>query len=190
MATTKDFKSAERMGLVCPPDDKNAALFPRKINGLYRMLHRPAVGGGSVWISASDDLVYWGKPQVVLPARGGPWWDGMRVGAGPPPIETEDGWLLIYHGVKAVAGGPIYRIGAALFDLNQPERLIGRARRWLLGPQEPYERTGDAPNVVFACGAIVREGEVRLYYGAADSSICMAKARIDDILTVVEKEPV
>jgi len=95
LATTRDFKSVERIGLVFPPDDKNAALFPRKINGLYAILHRPSVGGGSVWISYSPDLVFWGRSEIVLPARGGPWWDGMRVGAGMPPIETEEGWLQI-----------------------------------------------------------------------------------------------
>jgi predicted GH43/DUF377 family glycosyl hydrolase len=138
LAKTTDFRNIDRIGLVFPPDDKNATLFPRKFNGLYAILHRPSVGGGSVWISYSPDLVYWGKSELLLPARGGPWWDARRVGAGPPPIETEAGWLLIYHGVKEVAGGPIYRMGGALLDRNDPQRLIGRARRWLLSPEEPY----------------------------------------------------
>ena len=106
LATTKDFKTVERIGLVMPPINKNAALFPCKFKGLCAMLHRPSVGGGSVWLSYSLDLVYWGRPTVVLPVRGGPWWDAVRVGAGLPPIQTDDGWLIIYHGVKEVAGGP------------------------------------------------------------------------------------
>ncbi|NIM49387.1 MAG: glycosidase [Gemmatimonadales bacterium] len=189
LAKTTDFRTVERLGLVFPPDDKNAAVFPRKFDGLYAMLHRPSAGGGSIWISYSPDLLFWGKSQLVLAARGGPWWDAIRVGAGPPPIETEAGWLLIYHGVKVVAGGPIYRMSAALLDKNEPHRLIGRTRQWMLSPEESYERSGDAPNVVFACGGIVRNGELRLYYGAADCSICLATARVDDILSILGAEP-
>ena len=190
LATTTDFKTAERIGMVLPPTDKNAALFPRTFDGLYAMLHRPSVGGGSVWISYSPDLVYWGKPGVVIPVRGGPWWDGMRVGAGLVPIETDAGWLIIYHGVKEAAGNPIYRLGAALLDRDEPHRLIGRARRWLLSPQEPYERTGDAPNVVFTSGGFVRGDDLWVYYGAADSCICLAKVELDAILRMLRANPV
>jgi len=190
LATTRDFRSVTRIGLVFPPEDKNAALFPRKFDGLYAMLHRPSVGGGSIWISYSPDLVFWGKARVVVPVRSGPWWDGRRVGAGMPPVETPEGWLCIYHGVKELVGRPIYRLGAALLDLEEPHRLIGRARRWLLGPRAPYERMGDSPNVIFSCGGIVREGVLWLYYGAADCSICLARARISDIVEVVREEPV
>ncbi len=186
IATTTDFRKVERIGMVFPPDDKNAALFPRRFNGLYAMMHRPSVGGGSVWLSYSPDLVYWGQPHCVIPVRGGPWWDGMRVGAGLPPIETEAGWLVIYHGVKQVVGDPIYRLGGALLDLDEPHRLIKRTRRWLLSPQEPYERTGDAPNVVFASGGFVRNGVLWVYYGAADSSICLARAKLSDVLAALD----
>ena len=190
LARTTDFRTVERLGLVMQPDNKNATLFPTRLNGLYAMLHRPSVGGGSIWISFSPDLIYWGKPRLVLSTRGGPWWDGVRIGAGPPPILTDRGWLLIYHGVKNVANGPIYRTGAALLDRDNPTKVIGRARRWLLAPHEDYERRGDAPNVVFAAGAIVRGDELWLYYGAADCAICLAKARIDDILNVITAEDV
>ncbi|MFW6107793.1 MAG: glycosidase [bacterium] len=182
LATTKDFRTAERIGMVFPPEDKNAALFPRKFDGLYAILHRPSVGGGSVWISYSPDLRYWGDHRVVLPVRGGPWWDGVRVGAGVQPVETEAGWLLIYHGVKRVAGDPIYRLGAALLDLDEPHRLIGRTREWLLSPEEEYERTGDAPNVIFTSGGFVRDGTLWVYYGAADSRICLATAEVSAVL--------
>lgn len=190
VALTRDFETVERIGLAFPPDDKDAALFPRRFDGLYAMLHRPAVGGGSIWIGYSPDLVYWGRPQVVVPVRGGPWWDGVRVGTGPPPVETEAGWLVIYHGVKEVARQPVYRFGAVLLNLKEPHRMIARARRWMLTPREPYEQTGDAPNVVFPSGGFVRGDELWVYYGAADSSICLAKAHLADILEVVLAERV
>ena len=189
LATTKDFEAVTRVGAVLPPDNKNAALFPRRFGNLYAMLHRPSASA-SIWLSYSPDLVYWGKPALLLPVRGGPWWDGVRVGAGPPPIETDEGWLMLYHGVRQTAAGSLYRLGAALLDLDQPRRVIGRARRWLLAPQEPYERFGDAPNVVFACGAVVRGDEIWIYYGAADCSICLAKMKITEVLALVTSEPV
>ncbi len=107
-----------------------------------------------------------------------------------PPIETEAGWLVIYHGVKSVVGVPIYRLGAALLDLKEPHRLIGRTRRWLLSPQEHYERTGDAPNVVFTSGGFVRGDDLWIYYGAADSCICLATAKLSDVLSELTTEPV
>ncbi len=189
LATTKDFKTVERIGMVAPPDNKNAALFPRKFDGHYALLHRPRDGGGSVWISYSPDLVFWGRYSVVIPARGAPWWDAVRVGAGIPPIETPQGWLVVYHGVKEVAGGPIYRMGAALLDLERPHQLLGRTRRWLLSPRMDYERTGDAPNVVFACGGFVRGDKLWVYYGAADSSICLATADVSDVLSLISDAP-
>ena len=185
LATTKDFDSVERIGLVLPPDNKNAALFPKKINDLYAMLHRPAAGGGSVWISYSPDLLFWGKPEMVLPPRGGPWWDGVRVGAGLPPIETDQGWLLIYHGVKDLANAPIYRLGAALLDLDQPHRVIQRCRWWMLSPHEPYERTGDAGNVIFTSGGFVKDDSLYIYYGAADDCICLATAPLQDVMSAL-----
>ena len=190
LATTDDFKTVKRLGLAFPPNDKNAALFPHKIGDLYAILHRPSVGGGSVWISYSPDLHFWGKAELLLPVRSGPWWDGVRVGAGLPPIETKEGWLLIYHGVKELAGSPIYRLGAALLDLKTPHMVTARTRRWLLSPQERYEQSGDAPNVVFACGGFVRDGELWMYYGAADSSICLAKAKMKDIMAFLERESI
>jgi len=187
LATTKDFETIERIGMVFPPENKDAALFPRTFGGLYAMLHRPSVGGGSVWVSYSPDLTYWGEHNVVIPVRGGPWWDGARVGAGLPPIETDAGWLVIYHGVKHAAGFPIYRLGAALLDLDDPRRLIGRTHQWLLGPREHYERTGDAPNVIFPSGGFVHGEELWVYYGAADPCICLAKAKLSEVVAVLSE---
>ena len=188
LAKTTDFHTVERIGMVIPPENKNAALFPQKFNGLYAMLHRPSAGGGAIWLSYSPDLIFWGNPTMVIPPRGGPWWDAVRVGVGPSPILTDAGWLLIYHGVKDVAGGPIYRIGAALLDVDKPHRVIARARRWLIGPEEDYERNGDAPNVVFSCGSIIRGDEIWMYYGAADCHLCLATAKLGDVLTTVTSE--
>lgn len=190
IAKTKDFCDIERIGIAYPPDNKDGALFPKKINGLYAMLHRPSVGGGSIWIGYSQDLAYWGGSDVVVPARGGPWWDGKRVGAGLPPIETNKGWLLIYHGVKQLPGGPIYRMGAVLLDLEKPHKLIARARRWLLSPCEIYERVGDVPNVIFPCGGFVRGDELWIYYGAADASICLATVELNKLIDIILNERV
>jgi beta-1,4-mannooligosaccharide/beta-1,4-mannosyl-N-acetylglucosamine phosphorylase len=188
LATTSDFETVDRIGVVLPPDNKNAALFPCTFDGDYAMLHRPHAGGGSVWIAYSPDLIHWGRHSVVIPTRGGPWWDSVRVGAGLPPIRTDEGWLVIYHGVKQGVGGPIYRLGAALLDLDRPHQIVGRARRWLLTPSKDYERTGDGPNVVFACGGFVRDETLWMYYGAADSSICLATANLSDILSKIDRE--
>lgn len=188
LAKTEDFREAERLGVVIPPNNKNAALFPCTFDGRYAMLIRET--GGSVWLSYSPDLCYWGRPKVVLPPRGGPWWDNIRVGAGMPPIRTEHGWLHIYHGVKELANQPIYRIGGAMTDLETPHELTARCRRWLLTPETQYERTGDAPNVIFTCGGFVRDQTLWMYYGAADSSVCLATASLGDVLDIVEEQKV
>jgi len=177
LACTRDFRSVDRLGLMLAPNNKDAALFPRQIRGKWWMLHRPMAGGQEhIWLTCSNDFIYWGCPKVILEERGGPWWDGYKIGAGPPPIETPEGWLLLYHGVKMFAGGPTYRMGLALLDLEEPWRVISRLPYWILGPMEPYEMFGDVPNVVFGNGAVVRGDEVWMYYGAADSCVCLAKA--------------
>jgi predicted GH43/DUF377 family glycosyl hydrolase len=123
--------------------------------------------------------------------RTGAWWDSLRIGIGPPPLQTEHGWLLIYHGVKNTVAGDIYRAGLALLDLHEPTRVLRRSPNWVLAPLAPYERTGDVPNVVFPCGLVydADSGQIRLYYGAADSSICLATAHLDHLLDEVLKGP-
>jgi predicted GH43/DUF377 family glycosyl hydrolase len=195
LATTADFRSVERYGIVRQPEDKNAALLPHRIDGRWVLLHRPKTefGGarGEIVLSRSDDLVSWSAPEQVLQPRAGAWWDSLRIGLGPPPLRTEHGWLLVYHGVKETVAGEIYRIGLALIDLNEPTRVLRRLSDWVLAPLAPYERTGDVPNVVFPCGLLhdAESGEVRLYYGAADSSICLATAQLDDLLDAVLSAP-
>ena len=191
LATTGDFTEIERYGIVMHSEDKNAALLPHRIDGKWVLFHRPttAFSGsrGAIHLSRSTDLVSWSAPEAVLQPRAGAWWDSLRIGVGPPPLQTEHGWLLIYHGVKQTVSGGIYRIGLALMDLDEPTRLLHRHSGWVFAPLAPYEREGDVPNTVFPCGLVhdTEHGEIRLYYGAADTSICVATARLDDLLEAV-----
>lgn len=186
MAKTKDFKNFERLGVVMPPDDKDAALLPRKFDSGYALIHRPVSRDvAHIWISFSPDLRNWGQSEMVLPARQGPWWDANKVGLSPPLIETERGWLMLYHGVRRHASGSIYRTGLALFDLNDPCKCILRGDPWAIEPSETYEREGDVPYVVFACGTTVQDDgdTLRLYCGAADQVVTLMETRISDCLS-------
>jgi beta-1,4-mannooligosaccharide/beta-1,4-mannosyl-N-acetylglucosamine phosphorylase len=188
LARTRDFRTVERIGLVLPPTNKDAALFPRRFGGSWVLMHRPAVGDhGDIWLAYSPDLVHWGRPHMLFASRGVVRWDGWKIGAGAQPIETDAGWVLLYHGVKWMSGGPVYRVGAALVDRERPWELLARGEEWILGPVEPYERVGDVPNVVFPCGAILRNDEVWMYYGAADASICLATAPLTELLSFLER---
>ena len=185
LALTKDFRSFERFGVIMPPEDKDAALLPRRINGYWAMIHRPVTPTGAhMWISYSPDLRHWGNHKVILEARRGGWWDANKIGLCSPPIETPKGWLTIYHGVRQTASGSIYRLGLALFDLEKPEVCLQRGNSWLFGPEAPYERTGDLRDVVFPCGqTIADDGDtISLYYGAADSSVALATGSIGRLL--------
>lgn len=185
LASTRDFVHYERFGAIMAPEDKDAALLPRKINGKWALIHRP-VGpeGAHIWISYSPDLEYWGGHRLILEARRGSWWDAGKIGLSTPLIETPDGWLMIYHGVRITASGSLYRLGLALFDLEQPERLLLRGDEWVFAPEEEYEREGDVNNVVFPCGyTIGDDGDtLYMYYGAADSCIGLATASVHTLL--------
>jgi predicted GH43/DUF377 family glycosyl hydrolase len=186
LALTKDFKSFERYGVVMQPEDKDSALLPRRIGGLWALIHRPMTAlGAHMWISYSPDLRHWGGHKVMLQARRGGWWDANRIGLCSPPIETAEGWLAIYHGVRQTASGSIYRLGLALFDLEKPEICLRRGDSWVFGPEASYERGGDVKDVVFPCGQTIdADGDtIRLYYGAADSSIALATGRIRCLLS-------
>src|SRR6266581_2787735 len=153
LALTEDFRSFERIGVIMPPDDKDAALLPRRINGYWALIHRPMTPlGAHVWISYSPDLRHWGSHKLMLEARRGAWWDANKIGLSPPPIQTSQGWLVIYHGVRQTASGSLYRLGLALFDLDDPGRCLKRSSSWIFGPEENYERRGDVDDVVFPCG--------------------------------------
>ncbi len=188
LALTRDFREFERRGAIMPPADKDGALFPRRFGGRWALLHRPTPASGdqtaSIWISFSPDLKHWGDHQVVLPARRGAWWDANRIGLSPPPLETADGWLIIYHGVRHTPAGCLYRTGLALLDLEDPTRVVRRGEEWVFGPEAGYEQTGDIPGVVFPCGWARAPGSdtIRLYYGAADSAIAVAEACLPKLL--------
>ncbi len=183
LAKTEDFRSFERIALISEPENKDGALFPRKIGGRYVRLDRPMVGStGNIWISYSDDLVSWGDSRVLMTVRGD-CWDSWRVGASVPPIETEYGWLEIYHGVKETSHGPIYRLGAAMLDRDDPTKVLCRSAIPILAPREDYERTGDIPNVVYSTGAIMEDdGTLRIYYSGADTCICVGTVRLEELM--------
>lgn len=191
MAMTKDFVNFERLGPIMPPEDKDAALFPKKFENKWALIHRPIEHGAHAWISASESLKYWGGHKILIDSRGGAWWDGSKVGLCTPPLETRDGWLILYHGVRTTAAGATYRLGLALLDPEDPSKVLRRSDEWIFGPRENYEKQGDIPDVVFPCGWIFNEetGKIRIYYGAADTCIALATADIDDLLTYIRSCP-
>jgi predicted GH43/DUF377 family glycosyl hydrolase len=190
LALTSDFKSFERYGVIMPPEDKDAALLPRRVGGLWALIHRPVTTTGAhMWISYSPDLRHWGQHKVILEARRGGWWDANKIGLCSPPIETSRGWLVLYHGVRRTASGSIYRLGLALFDLERPDICLQRGDSWMFGPEASYERDGDVHDVVFPCGQIVdADGDtIRLYYGAADSCVAVATGSITALLAWLDE---
>jgi predicted GH43/DUF377 family glycosyl hydrolase len=190
LALTKDFRSFERFGVIMCPEDKDAALLPRRIGGRWALIHRPVTTlGAHMWISYSPDLRHWGSHEVILAARRGGWWDANKIGLCSPLIETARGWLAIYHGVRQTASGSIYRLGLALFDLERPEICLQRGDSWIFGPEAPYERGGDVNDVVFPCGQTIgADGDkIYLYYGAADSSVALATGSIRRLLSWLDE---
>jgi predicted GH43/DUF377 family glycosyl hydrolase len=190
LALTEDFIHFERCGLVMQPDDKDAALLPRRIDGMFALVHRPiADSGAHVWISYSPDLRSWGGHRMMLQARRGGWWDANKVGLSPPLIETERGWLMLYHGVRITAAGCLYRLGVALFDSKDPSQLLMRGDEWIFGPEAAYETHGDVANVTFPCGyTVANDGDtLNIYYGAADSCIALTTGSIREILDWLER---
>jgi len=185
LALTEDFRRFERLGGIMSPEDKDAALLPHRIDGHWALIHRPvSAPEAHMWISYSTDLKHWGSHKLMLEARRGAWWDANKIGLSTPPIETPQGWLVIYHGVRLTAAGCLYRLGLALFDLLAPERCLKRSREWFFGPEEPYERNGDVGYVVFPCGyTLAPDGDtLRVYYGAADMSIALATGSLSAML--------
>jgi predicted GH43/DUF377 family glycosyl hydrolase len=193
LAMTSDFRSFDRHGAIMSPEDKDAAFFPRQFGGRWALIHRPVPqipsAKANMWLSFSPDLHNWGDHTMLLEARDGAWWDAGKIGLSPPPIETPEGWLIIYHGVRQTPAGALYRVGLALLDLDDPRRVLHRGDEWVIGPREPYEVTGDIPNVVFPCGAVSCDGELRLYYGAADTCLGLITARTADVLSWLRSQP-
>ena len=194
LATTKDFRTFERLGPIMPPENKDAALFPIRFQGRWAMLHRPVPAsagiGAHIWISFSPDLRHWGDHRLLIRARQGGWWDANKIGLCPPPLATPDGWLILYHGVRQTVGGCIYRLGLALLDLDDPAKVIRRSDEWIFSPREHYEREGDVEDVVFPCGWVLEDtGRIKLYYGGADTCVALATGQLDDILEYLKKCP-
>jgi predicted GH43/DUF377 family glycosyl hydrolase len=183
LARTEDFNAVERIALITQADYRNTVLFPEKIEGKYVRLDRPhsGISPWSIWFSCSPDLIHWGDSRIIM--KPAPYhWDEMKIGPGAPPFKTGQGWLHLYHGVFETMAGAVYRIGAALHDLDNPARIRGVADRWILEPEDPWERTGYVPNVVFCCGAVPEDdGTVKIYWGGADTVMCAGTARIEDL---------
>lgn len=183
---TKDFITFERVAIASEQGNRNAVLFPEKINGQYVRLDRPMGDPindpAGVWISYSDDLIHWGNSKPLMETRFS-LWDYQKIGAGAVPIKTKEGWLEIYHGVSDNSNGFIYRLGVCLLDLNDPSKVLARGEDPVLWPEYPYEVSGNVGNVVFTCNAIVEpDNNVKIYYGAADSCIGLAEAKLSDLL--------
>lgn len=190
LAMTEDFESFERHGVVMQPDDKDAALLPRRIDGKFALVHRPADHiSAHIWITFSPDLSNWGTRKLLLEARKGSWWDANKIGLSTPLIETDRGWLMIYHGVRVTASGALYRLGLALFALDDPTHILLRGDSWIFGPETPYELHGDVDKVTFPCGhTIGADGDtIYLYYGAADTSIALATGSIGELLDWLDR---
>ena len=191
VAWTKDFKKFNQLENAFLPYNRNGVLFPKKINGNFGMLSRPSDTGhtafGDIFYSESPDLTYWGKHRHVMGTINDGW-QSTKVGAGPVPIETKKGWLLIYHGVLTSCNGFVYSMGAAILDLKEPWKVLKRTRNYILAPWEYYECVGDVPNVVFPCAALHDEksGRIALYYGCADTCTGLAFTTVDELIKSME----
>jgi predicted GH43/DUF377 family glycosyl hydrolase len=175
--------------VIMSPEDKDAALLPGRVGGYWAMIHRPVTAlGAHIWISYSPDLRHWGSHKVMLEARRGGWWDANKIGLCSPPIETEKGWLVLYHGVRQTASGSIYRLSLALFDLDRPDVCLQRGDSWIFGPETLHERGGDVSDVVFPCGQTIGADRdtIHLYYGAADSCMALVAGSIRCLLSWLE----
>ncbi|APZ94252.1 glycoside hydrolase family 130 protein [Fuerstiella marisgermanici] len=184
LARTTDFVSLERVSLITQADYRNTVIFPEKFSGLYARLDRPhsEISPWSIWITYSPDLVFWGESQLVMKPEQYHW-DEMKIGPGAPPIKTAEGWLSIYHGVFETMDGSVYRLGVALHDLHDPAKIIGVGDSWILQPEAPWEVTGYVHNVVFTCGAVPEpDGTVKIYWGGADTVMCVGEANLDDLV--------
>jgi beta-1,4-mannooligosaccharide/beta-1,4-mannosyl-N-acetylglucosamine phosphorylase len=188
---TYDFHTFFQMENAFLPYNRNGVLFPRRINGQYAILSRPSDTGhtpfGDIFLSLGPDLIHWGRHRHVMSPAGG--WQATKVGAGPTPIETSEGWLLLYHGVLTSCNGFVYSFGAALLDLEKPWQVIARTRPYLINPRETYECVGDVPNVTFPGAALLDPptGRLAIYYGGADTVTCLAFAHAGELLDFVRE---
>ena len=188
---THDFKTFHQLENAYLPFNRNGVMFPRKINGKYMMLSRPSDNGhtpfGEIFLSQSPDLIHWGCHRHVMRPKQP--WEFTKIGAGPIPIETDEGWLMFYHGVLNSCNGFVYSFGAALLDRDEPWKVIARTKPYLMSPQRDYECVGDVPNVTFPCAALVDSdtGRIAIYYGAADTVTGLAFAQVDEVIEFIKR---
>ena len=195
VAWTEDFKAFHQLENAFLPFNRNGVLFPRKIGGMYMMMSRPSDNGhtpfGDIYVSQSPDLEFWGRHRYMMGTVKGndSAWQSTKVGPGPAPIETDEGWLLIYHGVITTCNGFVYRMGVALLDLDEPWKVKYRSKDYLMAPWELYECVGDVPNVVFPCAALTDSatGRIAIYYGCADTVTGIAFTTVDELLRFVKE---
>jgi len=193
LAVTTDFIHFTRLENPFIPFNRNGVLFPKKINGKYQILSRASDNGhtpfGDIFLSESPDLVYWGRHRHVMERGGNGWWQGLKIGGGPAPIETSEGWLLLYHGVANTCNGYVYSMGAAILDKDQPSKVKYRCGNYILTPEKPYEEVGFVPNVVFPCATIhdPETGRIAIYYGAADSVVALAFTTVDILVDYIKE---
>jgi len=191
MAKTTDFKTFVRVESPFIPFNRNAVLFPRRVNGRYIMMSRPSDSGhtpfGDIFISQSPDMQFWGMHRHVM-SRGSNWWESLKIGGGAAPIETSEGWLIFYHGVSGTCNGYVYSIGGAILDIDNPSVVKYRCQNFLLTPEKWYEERGFVPNVVFPCATIhdPETGRIAVYYGAADSYVGLAFGNVDEIIDYIK----
>ena len=195
LGKTTDFKNFTRLPNVTLPFNRNGVPFPRKVNGKYLMFNRPSDDGhppfGDIWLSESPDLVYWGNHKHVMARGTNVWWESTKIGAGNVPIETDEGWLLIYHGVITTCQGYVYRMGAALLDKDEPWKVLYRTSDYIMAPYEDYEMNGDVPNVTFPCATLcdAATGRIAIYYGCADTVTGLAFPTVDTLLDYIKANP-
>ena len=193
LGKTKDLKKWIRMPNPLMPFNRNGVLFPRKVNGKYILFSRPSDSGhtpfGDIFMSESPDLIHWGKHKFVMGKGGQGWWQGVKIGGGPVPIETTEGWLMFYHGVSTTCNGFVYSFGAVLLDIDDPSKVLYRTRDYLLTPEKEYETVGFVPNVAFPCANIycAETGKIAVYYGAADTYTALAFCQVDELINYMKK---
>ncbi len=187
LAITTDFKTIERKGIIFPPLNKDVAIFEEKVNGKYIALHRPhnqGFGLPSIWYAESPDLIHWGNNKCILRPDGSKL-ESHKIGGGAPPIKTKDGWLTIIHGK---GDNSAYSLRLLLLDLEDPSKILKRGKHPILLPEEPYEKKGFFGNVVFTNGTVVKpNGEVFVYYGACDDTVCLATTTIDELMNSLDE---
>ena len=192
MAKTTDFKTFTRIENPFLPFNRNAVLFPRKIDGKFKLLSRPSDSGhtpfGDIYISESPDMEYWGHHRHVM-GKSGNWWENVKIGGGAAPIETSEGWLLFYHGVTGTCNGLVYSIGGTILDRDEPSKVLYRCNTFLLTPEEWYEERGFVPNVCFPCATLqdAETGRIAVYYGCADSYVGLAFTTIDEVVSYIKE---